>query len=112
MSIVSSEPATEQREPDHRTDLIAGLRNMADWLEANPDVPVGSHDFVRLQYCAGVYIGDLTASRAEVDRVAALLDAEPYRDGTHYGAEKDFGGDVSYLALSIARKKTQKAAKA
>lgn len=112
MTTVPPEPATEQREPDHRADLIAGLRDMADWLEANPDVPVGAHDFVRLQYCADVYTGGIVASRAEVDRVAVLLDAKPYRDGTHYGAEKDFGGDVSYLALSIARAKARKAAKA
>jgi hypothetical protein len=112
MTIVTPEAEIAEREPGHRTDLIAGLRNMASWLEANPDVPVGAHDFVRLQYCAGVYIGEIAASRAEVDRVAVLLDAKPYRDGTHYGVEKDFGGDVSYLALSIARTKTRKAVKA
>jgi len=112
MTTVSPEPATEQCGPDHRADLIAGLRDMANWLEANPDVPVGAHDFMRLQYCADVYTASLDEARAEVDRVAALLDAKPYRDGTHYGTEKDFGGNVSYLALSIARTKARKAAKA
>lgn len=96
-------------EASTRASMIAGLREMADWLEANPAVPVGAHCSLRLQYSTGTYTPNLTADRAEVDRVAALLDAKPYRDGTHYGVEKKFGGNVTYLALSIARPKTRKA---
>lgn len=54
----------------HRQDVIAGLRQLADFLETHPDVPV-SQDQVVSYWVPGCM--PRPDARAEVDRVAALL---------------------------------------
>ncbi|WP_021591234.1 hypothetical protein [Actinomadura welshii] len=74
-----------------RHQTITGLRALADFLEANPGVPVkefGAH------YTVTTRSGDDAAAAALVDQVAPLLGAEITDDrphGGHYIASKTFG---------------------
>ncbi|MEV5824813.1 hypothetical protein AB0L25_04480 [Spirillospora sp. NPDC052242] len=86
-----------------RHQIITGLRALADFLEANPAVPVDEYgeDFT-------VYTrqADDTSAAAMVDRVAALAGAEieDRRDrGGHYTATRTFGR-ISYRIVHIPRR--------
>ncbi|MEU7899998.1 hypothetical protein AB0B45_45090 [Nonomuraea sp. NPDC049152] len=83
----------------HRTALITGLRDLAAFLEANPDVPAPQsatiHHFPRQTTDT-----DLCA---EVDQIAACLDAPVDAEQTphgHYRTSVQFG-PVEYRAVAI-----------
>ncbi|CNF01538.1 Uncharacterised protein [Mycobacterium tuberculosis] len=86
-----------------RHQTITGLRALADFLEANPGVPVqeyGAH------YTVTTPIGDDAAAAALVDQTAVLLDAEITDDrprGGHYTASKTFGRIVYRIVHIPAR---------
>jgi hypothetical protein len=84
--------------PDRRAALIAGLRDLADFLEAHPDLPL---PFLGggISYHAHGTDGE---ARAEVDRIAAILDvpAAARDNDDHYEASRDFGG-VAYRAMAV-----------
>lgn len=67
---------------DHRAQLVAGLRQLADWYEANPDVPMPTYP--KFSHCVNTKDDD--AGRATVTEVAAALgvdhDATAYRPST------------------------------
>ncbi|MFC9975224.1 hypothetical protein ACFVH6_30450 [Spirillospora sp. NPDC127200] len=78
-------------DPTERAAFIAGLRELADYLAATPEVPVP-------QYGAEVTLfpsGDDDAARfAQVDRLAAVLGVpvcDRTADGGHYIATRCFG---------------------
>ncbi|WP_405394673.1 hypothetical protein [Microbispora hainanensis] len=81
---------------DHRAALIAGLRALADFLDANPAVPV--------PYSVNVLHFPHRATDAEmcaeVDRIAELLGAPINQEFGHYGASVRFG-PVEYKAVAI-----------
>ncbi|WP_169981732.1 hypothetical protein [Microbispora sp. H10836] len=85
---------------NHRTATIAGLRALADFLEANPAVPV-PRSSISITYFPDR--ADDAGMRAEIDRIAGLLGAEidpgrlPY---SHYRTGLDFG-PVRYEALAV-----------
>lgn len=84
------------RTADDRERAIEGLRRMADFLAAHPDVPIDVMHYVQYSVDNAVTAG----RRAEVERVAALLDVTP--TGTpagHYIACRQFG-PVQYVAVS------------
>lgn len=82
-----------------RAQLIAGLREFATFVEANPHVPAPSH--------ADLYVfppdGEDAVMRAEIDRIAALLgitpDNPPERD--RYTAVRAFGPVVTLRVVAI-----------
>ncbi|MEV4251969.1 hypothetical protein AB0J52_02235 [Spirillospora sp. NPDC049652] len=87
-----------------RLKFVMGLRALATFLEENPGVPVphASRDLIvftnseNCEFC----------QRAEIDRIAALLDVIPEDETTergHYTATKHFG-PVSYRAVFIPEK--------
>ena len=82
-------------QPSPRDQVIAGLRDLADFLEQHPDVPVNSFTTV-------AYSVDNRAEpgkrRPEVDRIAEILDVDAADDG-HYRASRMFG-PVEYVAVS------------
>jgi hypothetical protein len=82
-----------------RHQTITGLRQLADFLEANPAVPV--HEYGR-EYT--IYTrGSDKSGRAQVDRIAALLGVTPDDEtnrGGHYTATKTFGR-ISYRVIHI-----------
>ena len=82
-------------DPGHRREFITGLRELATFLDASPDVPVPLY---------GTIIGlHATGSDAEmfagVDQIAGLLGVTPSRDG-HYTATRCFG-PIGYQAVAI-----------
>jgi hypothetical protein len=83
-----------------RNQLIAGLRDLAEYLESNPDVPAPSCG-------ATVYVfppdGSSEERRAEIDAIASRVSAQPceFAPG-HYVASRYFG-PVQYRAIAIDR---------
>jgi len=84
-----------------RTQVIGGLRQLADWLDAHPDVPVSPFGWDVHVYPS--YSASEAERRAEVDRIAAILGV-PVRDDTadagHYTATRVFGR-VAYEAVCV-----------
>lgn len=86
-------------DPGERHQLIAGLRELADFLDQNPRVPAPSR--------ADVFVFPADASDAEmvaeVDGIARLIGVTASADGSpsgHYRAVRDFG-PVQYRAVAI-----------
>ena len=84
---------------EQRVRLVAGLRDLADFLDQNPDVPV--------PWRADLLVFPPEASDAEmfaeIDTIAELIgstasDADSPRG--HYSAVRDFG-PVQYRAIAI-----------
>ncbi|WP_339155527.1 hypothetical protein [Actinomadura luteofluorescens] len=83
-----------------RHQTIAGLRALADFLEANPSVPIKEYGG---DYNVYTRTGDDPAAVAAVDQVAALLNTEVTDDrphGGHYIASKTFGR-ITYQIVHI-----------
>lgn len=74
---------------------VAGLRQLADWLEANPDVPVTKYDQVGV-----VAFGSGKAEAGAVALAAPKMDKR-YTSGLFEGSVK-FAGNVRY-EINIAR---------
>jgi hypothetical protein len=87
---------------DDRAALVAGLRALADFLEANPAVPVPAS--CHREDITFFPAGDTDDERrAAVDLIACALGAPAADPGGHghYGAERAFG-PVVYKALMIS----------
>lgn len=88
-------------ETTHRQDTIAGLRALADFLEAHPEVPVSGEQVVSYWTPAGLRSVE---ARTQVDKIAAVLGvtAGPravLKSATH-AARRRFG-PVIYQAAAI-----------
>lgn len=105
MTTVSPAPVDAEREAAARIRLIAGLREMADWLEANPAVPVGEYPTGGASYPVTSYVADERAF-GELDRIARLDDFKRQElraaatGEIHYRLAKSFG-PVTYTAFAI-----------
>ncbi|GAA3952673.1 hypothetical protein GCM10023085_38970 [Actinomadura viridis] len=87
-------------DPSVRRETIAGLRALADFLEANPSVPVNEIGQVFMFFTRDC---DDAAAVALVDHVAELLDADVHDTrsrGGHYTASRSFG-PISYRIVHI-----------
>lgn len=86
-----------------RTQIITGLRALADFLETNPGVPVNEYGFtINVPLIAGTD----DDKRAEVDRVASVMDVTPHDDTAKYGhyiAKRSFGRIAYQVYYSPAR---------
>lgn len=80
-----------------RQDIIAGLRALADFLEANPHVPVSADPEVVYYASRGRGVADAVR---EVDRVAGLIDAPAGQRSTAHVAVRRFHG-VRYEAVAF-----------
>jgi hypothetical protein len=80
-----------------RAEFTAALRELADFIDAHPDLP--------LPYSAKLQVhldGTDEQDRADVDRIAGILDVQPQSSPRgHYRAERDFGCRVEYAAAAI-----------
>lgn len=88
-------------ETTHRADTIAGLRALADFLEAHPEVPVSGEQVISYWTPAGLRTVE---ARAQIDRIAGVLGvtAGPravLRSATHV-ARRRFG-PVVYQAAAV-----------
>jgi hypothetical protein len=79
-----------------RTAMVAALRQAATWLEAHPDVPVSEYDRVELRHI--LFGGTPAAERAEVDRVAEVMDGT-IRQDRHYEASHRIG-PFEYMVIA------------
>jgi hypothetical protein len=83
-----------------RTQTIAGLRALADFLEDNPGVPVRE---LGAEYTVFARREDDATERAEIDDIAAALGetvTDETDDGGHYRVCKTFGR-ITYSAVHI-----------
>jgi hypothetical protein len=87
-----------------RTQTIAGLRVLADFLEDNPSVPVREYGG---EYTVFARADENTVERAEIDRIAAALGETVTDDterGGHYSVSKTFGR-ITYRAIHVPSKR-------
>lgn len=86
--------------PTERAALIGGLRELADYLEANPEVPAPSYSTIHT-FPPKV---DWQEMRAEIDATAARLGVIAHlTGGGHYVAARYFG-PIEYRAVAIPLK--------
>jgi hypothetical protein len=81
-----------------RAAVTAGLRALAEFLDAHPGLPVP-----RFSISAGLTVypaGSQEHKRAEVDRIADVLQVTAEEFGV-YQAERRFGGPVAYRAVAV-----------
>jgi hypothetical protein len=91
---------------EQRVRLVAGLRDLADFLDQNPDVPVPWETDLL------VFPSEASDAEifAEIDTIAELIGSTASDEGSprgHYSTVRDFG-PVRYRAIAIpyrARKK-------
>lgn len=87
---------TYYADPGQRARLIAGLRDLAIFLESNPEVPAPIYSnvftFPPDNGCAEM--------RAEIDTIAARLGVIACETDGHYIATRSFG-PVEYRAVAI-----------
>jgi hypothetical protein len=87
-------------QPIERAALIKGFRALADYLEANPNVPAPSY--------TDVYtfppVGECAVMRAEIHAIAELLGSEPREEARrqHYTVTRSFG-PIEYRAVAICK---------
>jgi hypothetical protein len=82
-----------------RTDMVAGLRALADFLEANPAVPIP-----RYGYAFGVSTSGSDEQKRSQVKFASLAIGEEVTDDTqqgHYWTQRRFGS-VSYRIVAIS----------
>ena len=88
--------------PIERAELIGGLRDLADFLESNPEVPAHA-DTDMLTFPNG----DWAEKTAEIDTIAARLGVTAYLAyGGHYVAARHFG-PVVYRVVAIPSKESE-----
>ena len=85
-------------DPTERAALIAGLRELADYLESTPEMPAPAYPVIYMFPSASKW----TVMRAEIDAAAALLGVTA-RDtnGGHFVASRFFG-PVEFRAVAIS----------
>jgi hypothetical protein len=89
---------TTKTEADKLAGLIAGLRELADWYEQHPDVPLPLYpSFI---HC--VHSDDDQAGTAELAAVAEALAVEQSTHGGHPAAERVFGA-VEFRVYYVPR---------
>jgi hypothetical protein len=87
----------------YRAKVISGLRQLADWLDAHPGVPVCPYGWDLSIYPQH---DDDAARAAEIDRIAAILGVtvtDQTSQGGHYTAARTFGL-ITYEAVHIPRR--------
>jgi hypothetical protein len=89
---------TSTTDPKARAAFTAGLRALAEFLDAHPGLPVP-----QFSICAGLTVypaGTDADKRAEVDRIADVLQVST-EDFRVYQAERRFGGPVAYRVVAV-----------
>lgn len=86
-----------QQDAQQRAAFTQGLRDLAEFLDTHPEIPVPATT-ARLSYFPE---GTDAEERAEVDRIAGILGVEPTgADSTHYTASRHFG-PIAYRVIAI-----------
>lgn len=86
-----------------RAEFTAALRALANFLDANPSLPLPYGTEV-----SPFLNGTDEEDRAEVDRIAGILDVQPEQTITgHYRVKRRFGAGVAYEATAIPEQEMQ-----
>lgn len=91
---------TSTTDPKARAAITAGLRALADYLDAHPGLPVP-----QFSMCAGLTVypgGSEEDNRAEVDRIAEVLQAVT-EDFAVYQAQRRSGGPVADRVAAVPK---------
>lgn len=89
-------------DPD-RAEFTAALRELADFIDAHPDLPLPRGVEVS-PYLNGTDEED----RAEVDRIGGILSTQPRQSSTgQYRVRRTFGGRATYEAVAIPERQMQ-----
>jgi hypothetical protein len=89
--------------PEERARFITGLRELAAFLDSNPETPAPVDTTV---YVFPPADGSDTEHRAEIDVIASRLFTRAYKTtGGHYVASRFFG-PVEYRAVAIPHETT------
>lgn len=92
--------------PLPRSRIIRGLRELADYLDCHPAVPVHEEGWDLLVFADGV---SQEGGRAEVDQVASVLGVAAAADNPHgglYTARRAFGPiTYHFIHLNLRRAK-------
>ena len=89
-------------DPGGRGRFIRSLRDLADYLDRHPAIPVPTHGATVILHASSAEDG----GRTQVDRIARLLGAEVYddtADGGHYWAVRNFG-PIGYEIAAITER--------
>jgi hypothetical protein len=84
-----------------RAKVISGLRQLADFLENHPALPVNIYGW-DLSAHPALHLAE-AGRRAEVDRIASILGVpvtDNTSDGGHYTADRTFGL-ITYRAICV-----------
>lgn len=88
--------------PERRANTIKGLRELADFLDANPDVPAPT--ILDIQVCT-LSAEPMSQQMASVDEFAVMVNRNTgwmNDEKTHYWAMRHFG-PVRFFAVAIDR---------
>ena len=80
-----------EADPTVRAEIIADAREMLDWLEAHPHVPLWAHG-MRIQWTAG--------TRDGVERLAARMDGPEVTHCTAAHLATKWFGRAAYVAYA------------
>jgi hypothetical protein len=86
-------------DPGAKGRFIRSLRDLADYLDRNPAIPVPKHGATVIMHASSAEDG----GRAQVDRIAQLMNVEVNDEtasGGHYWAVRSFG-PIGYEIASI-----------
>jgi hypothetical protein len=87
-----------------RTQIINGLRQLADYLQDHPGVPINEYGWDL--HAFAITDNDL-AGRADVDKIASALGVQARddtADGGHYTASKTFGR-ITYEFIHVTARR-------
>ncbi|WP_424529228.1 hypothetical protein ACOZ38_06570 [Sphaerisporangium viridialbum] len=85
---------------DNRAAIISGLRDLADFLDTNPDIPTPAPEVIAYYFPRRASDPQMCA---DIDKVAAYLGSEvtaDYPDSGHYRTSITFG-PVAYRAVAV-----------
>jgi hypothetical protein len=86
-------------DPGAKGRFIRSLRELADYLDRHPAIPVPKHGACLIMHASSAEDG----GRAQVDRIAGLMNTEVYDEtahGGHYWAVRNFG-PIGYEVVAI-----------
>ncbi|GAA1105030.1 hypothetical protein [Nocardiopsis composta] len=97
MTTAQSTPLPGAADEPTRARALGDIRALADFLEANPDLPISPYGGLDVVFFPP---GDDEAQAGQVARVSELLGTLPRREGEHYTVERRIGR-AAYRVVAI-----------
>lgn len=87
--------------PDERSAFVQGLRDLADFIETHPDLPLPDPSSTVSPYLGSSVPATDEHRRAEVDRIASILGVTASETGHHHYIAVRHFGPIAYKAVAI-----------